>query len=64
MKLISDDAEDLQRALCIVDNWTLEWELTLNKSKSEHLTVREKSPQVFYIGTQPIPKVKNVRDLG
>ena len=64
VKLISDDAEDLQRALCIVDNWTSAWELTLNKGKSEHLTVREKSPQVFYIGTQSIPKVKSVRDLG
>ena len=64
MKLISNDAKDLQQALLIVDKWTQSWDLQLNKDKSEHLTLREKISTNFYIGNQSIPKVHSVRDLG
>ena len=64
IKLLSTDFDDLQRALQIVDTWTGEWQLLLNKNKSEHLAIRNTAPNTFYIGNQEIPKVDSVRDLG
>jgi hypothetical protein len=64
IKLLSTDPSDLQRALHIVDSWTANWQLLLNADKSEHFTIRNKAPKVFYIGHQIIPKVNKVKDLG
>jgi hypothetical protein len=64
IKLLSTNCNDLQQALRIVNTWTGEWELLLNKNKSEHLAIRNKAPTTFYIGDQPVPKVNTVRDLG
>ena len=64
IKLMSTDYNDLQKALDVVNMWIGEWGLLLNKSKSEHLVIRNKDPKTLYIGHQPIPKVSFVRDLG
>ena len=64
LKILSTDPNDLQQALDIVSRWTEDWNLLLNRDKSEHLTIRNKVTTNFYIGNQCIPKVKHVRDLG
>ena len=64
IKLMSTDYNDLQKALDVVNMWIGEWGLLLNKSKSEHLVIRNKEPKTLFIGDQPIPKVASVRDLG
>ena len=64
IKLVSNNSQDLQLALDLVDSWVSTWQLRLNANKSEHLTIKEKSPIILTINNQPIPKVNNVRDLG
>ena len=64
IKLVSSDANDLQYALNIVNDWTTTWKLLLNTDKSEHLTIRQSSPKTFYVKNQTIPKVNCARDLG
>ena len=64
IKLLSTDKTDLQQALDLVSSWTNKWQLLLNETKSEHLTVRKKHQTTFTIGNTPIPKVSEVKDLG
>jgi hypothetical protein len=64
LKLISNDPQDLQYALNLVDSWVGAWQLRLNASKSEHFTIREENPITLKIKNQPIPKVSKVKDLG
>ena len=64
LKLLSTHPTELQHALNITSSWIKKWNLQLNASKSEHLTLRNKTSLDFYIENELIPKVKNVRDLG
>lgn len=64
IKLVSNDPVDLQQALNTVLAWIEKWQLQLNTKKSEHLTIRMKSPITLYIKDEDIPKVNQVRDLG
>lgn len=64
LKLVSSDPVDLQKALDIVNIWTKQWDLMLNAEKSEHLTIRNKVTNSFFIDNQMVPKVRQVRDLG
>ena len=64
IKLIGTSSIDLQLALDIVYSWTLNWGLTLNKNKSEHITFHNRTPVNFTIGNQNVPHVDQVNDLG
>ena len=64
LKLLSADPDDLQYALNLISSWTNQWNLFLNTSKSEHLTIRNKIVHNFHINNEAIPKVEQVRDLG
>ena len=64
LKLLGTDANDLQCALNLIDDWTTSWKLLLNTDKSEHLTIQQKIPMTFTLKNQIIPKIKSVRDLG
>ena len=64
IKLVSTDADNLQMALNVVSTWIKDWQLNLNTAKSEHLTLRQKSPISLYVNNEYINKVSSVRDLG
>ena len=64
IKLLSTDPSDLQRALHIVNSWTVNWQLLLNTDKSEHFTIQSQVSRDFHINNKVIPKVNEVRDLG
>ena len=64
VKLLSSKADDLQKALNIVGEWTNDWKLLLNTNKSENFTIRQKTTIDFNIKNENIPKVNDVRDLG
>ncbi len=63
-------SDALQSPLFASSNWSEDWELILNPSKSEHLPVGDTSSPVTYSLTsrnspnaQPIQTVSSVRDL-
>ena len=64
VKLLTTNPVELQRALDIVNEWTQNWDLFLNISKSEHLSIRPTVERTFFISNHEIPKVHKVRDLG
>ena len=69
MKILSQDPENLQKALDIIQNWSEQWQLSINPAKSEHLCFtfnknnQDHDPK-FFINNSPIPSRDNVRDLG
>ena len=64
IKLTSTDPHSVQQALDIVNEWIGDWQLNLNATKSEHLTLRQKAPVTLFINNQPVSNVNSVRDLG
>ncbi len=64
IKVVSADSDDIQLALDTINVWIKNWQLNLNTTKSEHLTLREKKSVNLHINNQVIPKVLTVRDLG
>lgn len=64
LKLLSHCENSLQRALHTVYNWVSAWDLLINADKSEHFVIRCTEVSPLYLGTQLIPRVSNVRDLG
>ena len=64
IKLLSNSHYELQLALDIVNNWIDIWQLRLNTTKSEHITIREYQHNPLKVKNQVIPKVTTVRDLG
>ena len=69
LKLISSNADELQAAIRIVENWANSWSLEIQPAKSEHLSITAtrsstSSTKTFYLNQLPIPQRENVRDLG
>ena len=71
LKLLSVDAEDLQKSLNIVEAWASDWSLYIQPAKSEHIFfpnnknyLNNSSTPTFFLNNIEIPQRKTVRDLG
>ena len=68
LKITSSDQKDLQNALNIVHQWSTEWNLKIQPTKSEYISFYNKTgPQThpdFNINNTSIPHNSSVKDLG
>ena len=67
VKLISENPNELQSALKLIEHWTNHWQLIIQPSKSEHLSFNygSQSPTHTYtINNNSINTVNSVKDLG
>ena len=69
VKLLSNDANDLQKALDAIESWASKWSLKIQPTKSEHLSfifsdIRSSKPNAFYLNQSSITQSYDVRDLG
>ena len=68
LKLLSQNHQELQAALTIVDKWSNKWDLCLQPKKSENIYFNFSrssiTPPAFFINNSEIPRVDSVRDLG
>ena len=58
------DQDDLQDSCTAIDAWQDTWQLPLNYSKIEHLTINKQIDHTYTIHGVPIKKVDKVKDLG
>ena len=64
IKIQSNNCQELQLALDVVNKWVDIWQLRLNTAKSEHITIKESAHHTLIANQETIPKVNTVRDLG
>ena len=68
LKLLSPDMGCLQNALYIVQQWSKEWQMNIQPSKSEQISFlqprKHTSTSQLLIDNATIPSVSEVRDLG
>ena len=69
VKILSQDHDELRRALVTIEKWTQNWNLSLQPKKSEHISFLFSRPTTtdlssYYIKNSLIPKTNTVKDLG
>ena len=67
MKILSCDPSQLQFALYVVEEWSINWQLRIQPTKSEHITFSRQSPPIscqYFINRLAIPHTLSVKDLG
>ena len=67
LKILSTNPSSLQKALDVVNNWSINWQLPINPSKSEQIIFCRHpiSPKpTFTINNSIIPIVNTIKDLG
>ena len=67
VKLLSQNDQDLQKSLNIVDSWAKRWQLTIQPKKSEHIMFKrgdQPTQHTFKINGDEIKKSNTVKDLG
>ena len=69
VKLLSTDAQELQKALNIIHTWALKWNLLIQPKKSEHINFSFTSSSsdhlnTFFMNQTEIPCSESVNDLG
>ena len=69
VKLLSSNGQDLENALVIIENWAKNWQLSIQPTKSQHLSFSfSKSNSIntnnFTINSSTITPANSVKDLG
>ena len=69
LKILSNNRQDLQNTLNIIQNWAKDWDFLIQPAKSEHILFSTKSnppnsQHQFFINDKPIPHSNLVKDLG
>ena len=70
LKLLGNNAKDLQDALDVIENWTLQWQLKIQPTKSECITFKSQYSHLpdnilkYNINNNEFSKTKIVKDLG
>ena len=67
LKILSNNKQDLQNTLNVIQKWAKDWDFLIQPVKSEHIFFSTKpisSDSQFFINEKPIPHCNTVKDLG